>query len=408
MSEQFEQKSPTNKELEPKPWGGVTDPKEHDPKKFRYLVHAFNPFAQAFQQLATVSAKLSGAYRVDTRQGYQTTNLFDQPERLGERISLSMSLIDQDHTATWGEGGIIVEAPEENIVITSPTDVGSHNSSREFLRTQAQTRLKLSGDELLQGTAPGSYNEVVALAKSESGKTVRLKGFFIKVNRRGQPTDPVIAEKLREHAKRLNLPLVEIRVHGLYEQEKLEITENGIWAHFKGNRYNLGSKDPDFAFMVNDDTRNSFFPSPQEIEEVITHFMKCGDIDEALAQQIREGYKIADARRKSPKVKYNPETNEILKVTIKDGYGKDEVEYWLYSSGYCWKANMEEYIRAVREMMLNPKGADLDAFKTPISSSQFLVILKSRRKTMDPKEYKKLVGFVKGMRDKIDQLYNQE
>ncbi|MCS7091739.1 MAG: hypothetical protein NZM26_00080 [Patescibacteria group bacterium] len=49
-----------------------------------------------------------------------------------------MSLIDQAHTKTWGQGGIIVEAPEGNIVITSPTDMGSHSSSKEFLRRQAQ------------------------------------------------------------------------------------------------------------------------------------------------------------------------------------------------------------------------------------------------------------------------------
>jgi hypothetical protein len=75
MSDQFEQKPSINfegehpaspeKEPELKIWGEVSDPKEHDPKKFRYLVHAFNPFATASQPLAAISAELSGAYKVD-------------------------------------------------------------------------------------------------------------------------------------------------------------------------------------------------------------------------------------------------------------------------------------------------------------------------------------------------------
>ena len=35
---------------------------------------------------------------------------------------LSMSLIDQDHTATYDDIGLIVEAPEANIILTSVWD----------------------------------------------------------------------------------------------------------------------------------------------------------------------------------------------------------------------------------------------------------------------------------------------
>jgi len=423
MSDQFEQKPPINfEEVKPvtpekeppiKIWGEVTDPKEHNPKKFRYLVHAFNPFATISQSLVAISAELPGAYKVDKAQGDQSINLFDQPERLGERVSLSMSLIDQEHTGTWGQGGIIVEAPEENIVITSPTDIGSHNSSKDFLRRQAQDRLRLSGKQLLQSTYDGIYNEVVAFAKSESGKTLRLKGFFIKVDRRGQPTDPVIAVKMKQHARRLNLPLVEIQIQGPYEQEMFEITENSVWAHYRGNRYNLGSENPEFAFNAYDDKINTFFPSPQEIGEVVAHFRERGDINEAQAQQILERYKIADAGRKSPKIEYDPKTSEISGVTIKDGYGEDAIEYWLNPSGYCWRVNMKEYEKALREMSLNPRRMGTDAYEylryqTPISSSQVLSILESKKGTMKPEEYEELIGFFNGIRNKIDEVYNQQ
>jgi len=345
MSNQFKQKPLENFEVikfltsekEPpiKIWGGVTDPEKHNPKNFRYLVHAFNPSATVSQPLVAISAELSGEYKVDETEGDQSINLFEEPERLAERVSLSMSLIDQDHTGTWGKGGIIVEAPEENIVITSPTDTGSHSSSKDSLRKQSEGRPRLTADQLLKSTPPRSYNEVVAFARSESGKPLRLVGFFIKVDRDGQPLDPVIAQKMREHAERLNLPLIEIQVLGPYEQEMLEIEGNNIRANYKGKRYNLGSENPELAFYAYDNKIHTFFPSPQEIEEVVAHFKKRGDINEAQAQQILERYRIADAGRKTPKIEYDPETSEIKRVTIKDGYGEDAIEYWLSPPGYC-------------------------------------------------------------------------
>lgn len=395
-------------EEEPKTeiWGGVTDPKKHNPKKFRYLVHAFNPYIRIPLTIATITAEISGIYKVDKSEGDQSINLFEEPERLHERVSLSMSLIDQDHTATWGEGGIIVEAPEENIIITSPTDTGSHTSSKDFLIMQAQSHSRLSGDQLLQYTSDKIYNEVVAFGTSENGKKLRLVGFFIKVDKKGQPTDPLIAEKMKYHAKRLNLPLIEIQTKGLFEQEKFEIVNNSIWVNYNGNRYNLGNDNPKFAFIAYDDKGNPFFPSPQEIEDVITHFVERGDLDQTQAQQIRERYKDADSQRKSPKVEYDPKTGEINQVIIKDGYGESEIEYYLNSSGYCYKVNTKEHRKAFREISLNPQRIRREIY-IQLSSSEVLSILESRKETMEPEEYKKLFEFFNGIKDKIDQQYQQ-
>lgn len=266
---------------------------------------------------------------------------------------------------------------------------------------------------MLESTSRGIYNEVVAFAKSESGETLRIKGFFIKVDKRGQPIDPFIAEKMRQHAMRLNLPLVEIQVQGPYEQEMFEIVENSIWANYRGNRYNLGSDNTESAFNAYDDKVETFFPSPQEIEDVITHFVERGNLNQAQAQQIRERYKIADSQRKAPKVEYDPKTGEVRRVTIKDGYGKSAIEYWLSPSGYCWIVNMEEYKKAFREMLLNPRRIRTDAYEylrhqTPLSGSEVISILESRKETMEPEEYEKLLGFFSSIKDKIDQVYYQQ
>lgn len=394
-------------------WGKVTDPEKHDPKQFRYLIHAFNPFATVSQPLMAAEAELSGTYKRDKSQGDQSINLFDQPERLDERVSLSMSLIDQDHVGTWGNGGIIVEAPESNIAITSPGDTGAHSSSKEFLRKQAQDQPLLSGEQLLKSTHNEIYNEVVAFTKSNMNETVQLKGFFIKVDKRGDPIDPVIAKKMRQHAGRLNLSLIEIPVKGPYEQEMFETEENNAWAHYKGNRYNLGNDDPESAFNAYNDRYDVFFPSPQEIDEVLSHFVSSGDITNKRVQQIKEKYEVADKRRKSPKIEHDSKTKEIDRVVIKDGYGKDEFEYRLGSSGYCWRVNMEGYKRAFREMSFNPQRIRIDAhehlrYQAPLSGVEVLSILESRKETLKKEEYKKLHRFFKGIRNKIDKAYNQQ
>jgi len=422
MSDQFEQKPPMSlegvkpetHEKEPpiKIWGEVTDPKEHDPKNFRYLVYAFNPLATVSQPLVAISAELSGAYEVDKTQGDQSINLFNQPEGLGERLSLSMSLIDQEHTGTWGEGGIVVDAPEENIIITSPVDTGSHSSSKEFLRKQAQDQSRLSGEQLLQSTSDGIYNEVVAFAKSESGETCSLKGLFIKVDKNGQPTNSVIAQKMRQHAARLNLPLVEIQVRGPYEQEKFETSANNIWAQYRDKRYNLGSDNPKWDFYrYSEGNTFSLFPPPQEIDEVLAHFVKCGDVTEEQAQQLKARYKIADTRRQIPKIDYDPETQQIKLVKFRENYDENETEYVLGAAGGCWKVNVKRFQEATIKKGLEPGRAwnsgDSRRYQSPLSGSQVLSVLESRKETTDPEEYKKLLGFFSGMKDRIDQVYSQ-
>ena len=64
---------------------------------FRYLVHAFNPYARGNALI------LNNLVTQDEDEaGDQSIDVFKEPGRLDERVSLSMSLIDQNHTATWG------------------------------------------------------------------------------------------------------------------------------------------------------------------------------------------------------------------------------------------------------------------------------------------------------------------
>lgn len=86
---------------EPAYWGQTTDPCRHNPDDFRYLVHAFNLYA-IYNASVINNLVVQEEGDVIDEAGDQSINVFEEPERVDERVSLSMSLIDQDHTATWG------------------------------------------------------------------------------------------------------------------------------------------------------------------------------------------------------------------------------------------------------------------------------------------------------------------
>ena len=162
-------------EDEPVYWGQTTDPSQHNPDNFRYLVHAFNPFSLLN---AIYTSEKTGASDDEARR--QSINLRIRPEDIDERVSVSMSLIENGRTATYGSGGIIVQAPESSIVLTSPTDAGAINSNKGRLVTQGQSRGLLSPDQLFERGSLRTYNEVVALGRSG----LRAVGFFYKVDSR--------------------------------------------------------------------------------------------------------------------------------------------------------------------------------------------------------------------------------
>lgn len=85
---------------EPAYWGQTTDPCRHNPDNFRYLVHAFNP--DACLGALVIQSVMQDKGIVADEAGDQSIDVFKEPKRVDERVSLSMSLIGQDHTATWG------------------------------------------------------------------------------------------------------------------------------------------------------------------------------------------------------------------------------------------------------------------------------------------------------------------
>lgn len=86
--------NPEIEESKYKPWGNVTDPNKHDLNNFRYLIHAINPNATI--SMASIGAMSQQKQSTNKEDGDQAINLFREPERLHERVSLSCSLVDKN------------------------------------------------------------------------------------------------------------------------------------------------------------------------------------------------------------------------------------------------------------------------------------------------------------------------
>ena len=322
--EAVSQEAASTCEVEPAYWGQTTDPNQHNPDNFRYLVHAFNPFS-LFNAIYT-SGK-TGASDDEVRR--QSIDLRIRPEDIDERVSVSMSLIKNGHTATYGSSGIIVQAPESSIVLTSPTDAGAINSNKGYLVAQGQSKGLLSPDQLFERSSSRTYNEVVALGRSG----LRAVGFFYKVDSRKKPIDADLAADMRGLGYRTGLPVVEISEENIYTENKVvrytymdSSQREELRIFFGGMCYCAPKSKGGLGFrVVEGDTLKWHFPSPEKFEAAIGFALRTGEIGEDEANQILEDYRTADIERQTPTA-YFDKDGEIDRVECLQGYGEREVK----------------------------------------------------------------------------------
>lgn len=330
-------------------WGGVTDPTKHNPQEFRYLVHGLNVSSPTMMMGFVLENQLKGHLVLDKDKGDQSINLYMNPEKLVERVSLSMSLIDQDHKGTWGDAGLIVEVPEPNIVITSTSDVGAHNNDLAFLERQSTAHSLMSGNELLRLTSVDSHNEVVAVVKKATS-SIRLVGFFYNALSDGTQVNPVTSKQMEMHASRLGLPLVQITQEGLYSGDEIINNEGKLAVHLGGKRYLLkGWQKRNFdTFQATGDVK---FPSRVEILDVLEYLRDSKVLNEKELDQIYEEYKGTDLERQRAKIQFDDKGN-ILGLSKKMGYGNEELELRVGKMGHAYKQNLDKETQEMRESML--------------------------------------------------------
>src|SRR5581483_5871762 len=138
-----------------------TDPTQHNPNNYRYLVHS------------VTDELLSGIVLTELHKAglYESSLEFDlvrNPERIKDRKILACSVIDQYHPGTYSSlGGFILNAPFTNILGAFPGDIGSLSFRNPETFFQKYGSLNVTVAELMIRTHPRSYNEVVLTGGGE-------------------------------------------------------------------------------------------------------------------------------------------------------------------------------------------------------------------------------------------------
>ena len=249
---------------------------------------------------------------------------------------------------------MIISAPEENIVLTSWTDAGTHNNDKNFLLGQGARHGVMSADQLLATTSPRQYNEVVALADNDGSKLETI-GFFYKVTSKGEPVDLMIAQRMRMHAERLGLPVVEI----LQEAKKDKVTryalgddeQEHIAITYNGENFAIAGFDRNYIYYMTEETSRYRFASPEEMSAALQFAVNVNKMTEAEAQQILDDYAEVRERRMTPTAYYDDEGN-FEKIMYYEGYGDDELRITLYNSGYIRRVRTKRESEEQRRAML--------------------------------------------------------
>ncbi|MGH9585468.1 MAG: hypothetical protein ACRD3F_00835 [Acidobacteriaceae bacterium] len=180
-----------------------------------------------------------GMMNAYTGRGTSFESILAKPAML-KAFMLSTSAIDESHKATYYPYGFILMVPEENFVSTSTSDQAFKNYRAEdplhplkpFEKTDNMSELQrvagtygfLSRQEVLSKTkATGStgYNEVVVLGTGPTGRQIDVRGFFMKVDSKGNRFErpsmnpskregTFVTDDIFDKMKKTGLPIVKI------------------------------------------------------------------------------------------------------------------------------------------------------------------------------------------------------
>lgn len=181
----------------------LSDPMRHDSSSYRYLIHTINNFG--IRYTATSSFHFIG------------NTVANNP-----CATISTSLVNQQKRAMFGTMGFILRVPSENILFTSPQDIGSPNLYTNIDPVKFHTELRrfqsrskhlqfLTPDEVLTDSDENRWNEVLVQAKVH--EAVQIVGIFISnsnITYGGVEKSAALIKELRELAAQHNLPVIHL------------------------------------------------------------------------------------------------------------------------------------------------------------------------------------------------------
>ena len=157
-------------------------------------------------------------------------DLIKTPEKIADKPVISASLINQDYAQTWGDCGYILFVPPQNIVATSPSDMGitpimlpgTPLKQVKIGLGQAQKKYGiLPPSVLISKSISNRYNEIAIVGRTDAGSEVKIQGVFLKVDQKTgkEFVSTERANALYSIAQRNKWPVVKIWLRG-YETNK--------------------------------------------------------------------------------------------------------------------------------------------------------------------------------------------
>lgn len=225
-----------------KKWTNVqTKPQNHDPAHFNYIVHGFRePIYFVLHSLGILPILAFNGIEVDVETRFM--NLFQNPAAIADKIHISASYIDQDHRATHGPYGFILDVPGDNIIETWDDDPGEFLPTKAWMKQRFKKRNLTTPNKLIKKTEYNMHNELLIIGThpQDPSSEVKISGIFIKLDETGRPLIPLwMIEKLELIAKQHNLaPPVYI------EEPDSEIHRIPKYRYWQVARYLAGNTPP--------------------------------------------------------------------------------------------------------------------------------------------------------------------
>jgi hypothetical protein len=231
---------------------GFTSPSDNG-DDFRFLVHGLLPDYLVYK---VALLKEGGGYDPD-----QDIDLLRDPSKIHKKKLISTSCVDQNHRDTYGDVGLILSVPFENVLHMSPKDSGTDFMAPDaVLKRNLDCREMMSLDVIMSATGKCARNEIRLTGETEAGR-VKVVGFFIKVEKDGTPINPEMAYQIVRLADISGLPLKQIKkpLRNFADQD-LKVHQLlpssppfGLSFHENGLRYWVGLEGDQLSFQVFDD-----------------------------------------------------------------------------------------------------------------------------------------------------------
>ncbi|MCB0337081.1 MAG: hypothetical protein KDD62_12275 [Bdellovibrionales bacterium] len=228
-----------------------SDPRNHDPSTFRYLVHGLQgTVSRIVQRMALI--ELPGEFDPS-----QDIDLSQTPGRIREKKVVSTSIVDQDHTQTFGDGGLILATPQENILDVSHEDLGTNFANPDKVLGSASRNIPPLDLVLsLTGNGRTQWNET-RLTGSTSAGDVTVVGYWIKVDERGVALNHEIAERMQSLSLSQSLPLVTFVVESQPMLDQLAEIHTLPRAGGREHAFAVSLNEGGLRFFVNLDEENA-------------------------------------------------------------------------------------------------------------------------------------------------------